>query len=419
MVSAFLRFVESLSPATSTSVVLLALLMLVTVIYLIRQALIFRGYGQMASQLRGLKAALRSSHIRRENNKVIVSGFHGEWPAILRFSKDETTCDVNLRLSVPSNLSLSVLPRTATRGSEKVLMPTDDPALNRRFAVRTDDPRQARLFLSHEESLAEIKKLCSTSQAMLTLRSGAINFSERIPNVDNLARRLANRLDSVTVLARLAARMTGSYRIKLEPLPRWGVFTSLKVSSCLIALAIGWLCFALDRAPNSVPSGGGVSDILTLSGFQGWHLADDGAFDDRFAYRLMRSNVPLAAHIELRTDQPHESADAFFLVSKDGSRRVAIRIKGTILYDSRFVHLAGIVRVPQERMGDVDWAASAAPSEPVESDGLMLVPDAGDISRASILFFTEGHIHSGMPGDYRDVKLQSKVSVRATHLFDK
>ena len=293
-------------------------------------------------------------------------------------------------------------------GSGTILMSTGDLHFDGRFAVRTDDAWQTRLFLSHKESLREIKKLCHSSQTMLTLSRGAINFRERISNHHHLVHRLMSRLDAVTVLARRAATMTGSYRIKLEPLSRPGVSTSLKVGSCFIALVIGWSCLALNRSPNSVPSGSGSSEILNVSGFQGWRLANDDAFDDSFTYRLMRSSVPLASHIELRTDQPDGSAEAFFLVSNDGSRRVAIRFKGTILYDSRFVHLAGIVKVPQETIGDIEWAESAAPSETPRSDGLMIVPDVGDGTRASILFFKGGHICSGMPGDYRDVKLQSK-----------
>ena len=81
-----------------------------------------------------------------------------------------------------------------------------------------------------------------------------------------------------------------------------------------------------------------------------------------------------------------------------------VLVQGRDYYDYVYTSLAGVVSVSRDNLQDIQWKAE--PAAKPASDALMLVNDALDPSSAVVIFMLGGRIYTGIPKDYRNVRLR-------------
>src|SRR5579859_3507965 len=117
-----------------------------------------RGYEELLPDVMALSKLLKAERFR-DGNDLVVSGNYKKFPAIVRFSYDDNTPGLNIRMKAPSTFTLSVVPKGAKASEGRVQVRTSDEMFDARFVTRTDHPTQARMFLTGKQAPAMLQKL--------------------------------------------------------------------------------------------------------------------------------------------------------------------------------------------------------------------------------------------------------------------
>ena len=89
------------------------------IIVMVRKSSTFSGYSDVAADAQRIQSAIKGESFR-DGNDLVVSGSHDKLPVQVRFSYDENTPGLSIRMSAPANFSFSVL-RPAMRGMAAAL----------------------------------------------------------------------------------------------------------------------------------------------------------------------------------------------------------------------------------------------------------------------------------------------------------
>ena len=82
------------------------------VISLIRASALMRGYEDLRTEVGALSKKLKAD-VFRDGEDLVVSGYHGKLPAVVRFSYADNTPGLNIRMKAPSTFALSIVPKAA------------------------------------------------------------------------------------------------------------------------------------------------------------------------------------------------------------------------------------------------------------------------------------------------------------------
>ena len=104
----------------------------------------------------------------RDGSDLVVSGSQDKLPVTVRFSYDENTPGLNIRMSVPANFTLTISPKGAQApGEGKTLVRTGDDMFDARFVTKTDHMAQAKMFVGGKQALSLLQKLCCSSKTFV------------------------------------------------------------------------------------------------------------------------------------------------------------------------------------------------------------------------------------------------------------
>ncbi|MGH9567607.1 MAG: hypothetical protein ACRD4I_16650, partial [Candidatus Angelobacter sp.] len=115
------------------------------IVYWVRRFAVFRGYKAIEPDVLKIAEALRGRAVR-QGKDVVVSGYYGEFPTIVRFSQRVETPGLDIQMRVPATFSFTLLPKAVPmQGEGRVLMRTGSAPLDRKFNARTDYPMDLRM----------------------------------------------------------------------------------------------------------------------------------------------------------------------------------------------------------------------------------------------------------------------------------
>ncbi len=220
------------------------------IVYWVRRFATFLGYKAIQPDVEQI-ANLLKTEPTRERSDVVIAGYYGGNPTIVRFSHRVDTPGLDIQMRVPATVNLFLVPKTAVITREgRVLMRTGSTQLDRRFHARTDHPMEIRMLTASHTIRASLEQLCCSTQTGLSIKDRVIELSElTVPPFT--ANHVFDHLQSMLMLARGIQDMPGTDLIKVEPLPP-------KVSSwpVRIALAGGLVCLIglLFAQPYSRPN---------------------------------------------------------------------------------------------------------------------------------------------------------------------
>src|ERR1051326_135050 len=115
------------------------------VVYWVRRFAVFRGYKDIQSDVLRIATLLNTQPVR-EGKDLVVAGYLGWLPTILRFSKQLDTPGLYVQMRVPATFDFTLMPKSSgLQGEGRVLMRTGSALLDKKFNTRSDTPLEVRM----------------------------------------------------------------------------------------------------------------------------------------------------------------------------------------------------------------------------------------------------------------------------------
>jgi len=387
------------------------------VVYWVRRFAVFLGYKSIAPDVLQIAELLRAQPLR-DRSDVVLEGYYGGNPTIIRFSHRVDTPGLDIQMRVPAAISFVLIPKNIQgRNEGRVLMRTGSPPLDRKFNARTDHPVEFKMLTAATAIKTGLEQLCCSTQTGLTVRDRVMELSElTIPPFT--ANHVFDHLQSMLTLAKAIHEMPGADRIKVDPLPRRGSSWPVR-----IALAGGLVCLVAllftqpyNRIPGASananaaapPSGVAPGDAVRMQQLQGWHAATGDDFPAAVQRYLQQRRLSPSGHIVADFSGSGSAIDsAYLLVDTSGRKRVTMLSRGAVAYDAIFPKVEFLARISKSAMGKIQWMSSGPPLTP-DGDGLLVVQDANDPTASVVLLRHGPQTLSARPADFNKIDLATQ-----------
>lgn len=407
----------SLSPIA----IALAIICVVTLVGLIiasfRDRGIYAGYEEIIGEVRQVSRSLKGE-IFRDGTDLVTSGNFFKLPVVVRFSYDENTPGLNVRMSAPATFTLSVVPKGAQATEGRVLVRTNDDMFDAKFTSRSDHPNQAKIFLGGKTVNAALHKLCCSQKTFFTMTNGSMELSELVIPEPYTAHHILDHLESMRRLAAAASDMPGAHTVAIHEIEKErnvvgrvaiavGVITAiLVVVGATRNLTSSAKAGPVDPGAASVGKGVLPVDAGGIPQSVRYHAATESELDPAAVAFLRQFGDVHAGRVPGNYSGQNSPRDvAYLLVPDSGPWRVVLLAKGINKLDSQFSAVAFIARVPQERLKGIAWANQAPVGEP-DGDALLIVRKDEDPASGNVVYLSGGHIVSGAPVNFNQVSLE-------------
>jgi hypothetical protein len=373
----------------------------------------YAGFRDIGGDVKEVAGEMEGS-VFRDAADLVVSGNLGALPTVIRFSHKESVPGVNIRVGVPANFTLWIASRTADATEGRVALRANDPALDTRFAIRTDHAAQARLFLGMPAVTAALAQLACSSNTYIAITQGWLELSELEIMQRTLARHLLDHLSAISALEKALHQMPGADTVAVHPLPKERHLAGRAAIALGITAAVLLVIAAARPRPGHSnlsafvppqPAGVLPSDARLITNLDGWRAATPDDFNPN-AQGWLRSNG-VEASGRLRADFSGTGAVedvAYLLIGPKGERRVILLVQGIDRYDTQYPQIAAAARVPKDKVAQIEWIGSAP--EDYQGDGLLLVRNADDVASGLILLLAGHRVVSGVPANYQQVAIE-------------
>lgn len=398
------------NPVAVSALIVAGVMFLGAIIAFLRDRSVYRQHEEIASDARRLAAEFRGE-VFRDGDDLVVSGAAGKLRVIVRFSYAENTPGVNIRMDVPANFQMSLAARGTTQlpGSSKIS--TDDKLFDARFAVRSNDPTQAEMFLGSQSVRTELSRLCCTSKAFVTIGRGVMEQSELVVPGD-AGRHIANHIRSMQSLAEKLLKMPFAERIVLRaPVRERRAIGRIAIVIGVLATAVALYSatheheeaqFAGTAVDSGIPAGVAPNDALVIMGLRGWNLASVPDLDQDAVNWLRVAGVQATTRTPADFSGEGNDGDvAYLLTDNDKERRLIIISKKKVVYDAKYVYLGILAKIPKANLDKIEWASRQP--EPPDGDALLVTRTPQDLSSGLILYLSGGQLVSGVPKNYQSL----------------
>lgn len=401
-----------MSPAAVVFNIAIILAIVGILVYWIRRFAVFRGYKDIEADVLRVAELLKTQPVR-DRDDVVVSGYLGWLPTIIRFSKKLDTPGLYVQMRVPAAFNFTALPKAAgLPGEGRVVMRTGSAVLDRKFITRSDDPVDVRMLLGTTEALEALEQLCCSSQTGLSLKKQTLELSEMaIPSFT--CNHVFDHLHAMNVLATRIREMPGASTIRLKRLPRTGSSWTIRLALagglvCLLALLFAQpykhssAAFTVDA--GAAASGVPPADAQLLQHLQGWRVARADDFLPPGAAFLRHHELPLNGRVTGDfTGRGGNTDSAYLLINDQGQSRVSMIAGGRVAYDAIFPRIDALARIPKASMGKIKW--KSAPHFEPDGDALLVVQNANDPTASLVLLRHGTETYSARPLNFSQIDL--------------
>lgn len=379
------------------------------VIAYVRRGATFKGHEEMAAEARAIARFLRGT-LFRDGDDLVVAGNVGEWPATVRFSYQENTPGLSLRMEVPSTFVISMVPQGSLQAEGRAAIRTGDTAFDGRFTTRTDQPTSARMLLGMRRVTSDFQKLCCSSKTFVSMVPGALEVSELVVPPTYLERHVTEHLKAMSQIGRSLHDLPGSESVKIQAIRyERNIVGRLAIVVGVVA-AIGTVVVAVrDReqgpmafAAESTTIGVLPVDAALIPGVRNWRLAAAEDFDPAAAAWARDNSLAAGGRIEGNFSGRNEGRDvAYVLRREDGTFRIVMLCNGGNAWDVNYDAVAIVARVPKSALDSIAWVGQ--PPQDPDGDGLLVAYRPGDPSASVVIFKKGDRVISAAPADYQTI----------------
>src|SRR5581483_4093622 len=269
-----------------------------------------------------------------DSNDLVITGNVDSYRTTLRFSQDEYTPGVNIRMEVPATFDLAIAPKNAESGITGQPIRTGNDAFDPSWVVRTNERTQAKIFLAGDNS--DLYRLCCSSKTFLNVQRGVMELSELTVPEEAPAQHLIAHLQSMGRLGKQLSHMPGASQIKIERVvPPRKTSRALVIVIAVIAVCMGVATLAdyqREQKMNSAREGAGGSprgipseEAIRIPNLEGWRLAESPDFDPSMVDWLHSKDVQADGRLEGDFSGSGQAADhAYLLINSEGAHRLVV-----------------------------------------------------------------------------------------------
>ena len=375
----------------------------------------YAGYWELRQDARAIEFFLHGQTFRDLGDLVITGNTH-TYRTTLRFSQDENTPGVNIRMDVPANFDMVIVPKDSpiTEGGQP--FNTGDDHFDQKWAVRSNQPTQAKIFLAGETAFKHVKKLCCSSKTLLNVEEGALELSELTVPDNPAGRHLIDHMESMAVLGKQLALMPGASLVKVErvtpPRPTSKVLvvviTILAICTAVAALAsykheqkMNAAAYGAEGSPLGIPA----SEAENIPNLRGWRLAGSPDFDSELVDWLRKNNAQPSGRLD--GDFSGEGAGndhAYLLMNAEGTHRLVVLIANQVKLDHLFPNVALIAKVPKSAIRGIKINMGSPATG--NSDGILVVTNKDNLHSGLVLSFNGDSPITAVPENYKSTTLE-------------
>lgn len=377
----------------------------------LRTRLTYAGYEEIVHDIRKLGASTKGE-IFRDGSDVVISGTWENNPVVVRFSNQESTPGLNIRMPAAAQFQISVTGKETqvTEGPRTPVKTTDD-AFDARFTTRSDQPMSARMLLTKSVT-AVLQRLACSKNTYIAIGGGVIEHSELvIPQA--AASHVIDHLKSLAALAAALRTMPGADKVKILKIEHERHLFARAVMVVGVAVSIAAVIAAVQVPPtNAIAANETLSngilpvDAVLIPDVAAWHAAAASEIDPSGAELLRRFGLDAPGRVPGDYSGAANGQDAaYLLVNGEGKRRVVILAGHQNRYDVRFPAIGFIARVPQANVRSIRWKNGKGPAS-VAGDGLLIVHQSENPESGVVVFLTADGITSYTPTIWREVQLR-------------
>jgi hypothetical protein len=386
------------------------------IIVMMRKSSTFSGYTDVAADAQRVQRAIKGETFR-DGNDLVVSGSQDKLPVTVRFSYDENTPGLSIRMSVPGNFTLTISPKgSQAPGEGKMLVRTSDDMFDARFVTKTDHMAQAKMFVGGKQALALLQKLCCSSKTFVSIGKGYVELSELVIPTPYTSAHIVDHLQNMAKLGLQLQAMPGAETVKIAAYKREGS-SMVGKAAVFIALLGGIAYFVADaRKPDTsltelkaqagsslLPAGVFPVDAPKLGSLDGWRVMTAEDFDADGTAWARGQGAQVQGRIEGDFSGKSTGDVAYVLTDGNGTTRVEVIADGQLVSDVRYPRLAVAAKFSKYNWNTTQWVT--APVDPA-GDGLILVTRKDDPKSALVLFWNGKRVDNAVPQNYQRVNLQ-------------
>ena len=378
----------------------------------LQERMTLRGYRSIREPLLALKKTLHG-RIRREGSDLVLSGFLGRRSVTARFSRSEERPELSLKVRAHADFTLYCLPHKYSGEMGRVSLRTTEPGFDSMFRITTDHPKQAAFLLAYTDNAKEIRKLCYSTETLLALRDGLLEFSEMTLPAGDVYRHVLEQIRLIVRIAEGAAKAAGAHATPVERQPRnW--FRLAYVCASVLLLSVTLVANSRRDtkkdaavAPMAKPADVSASELSKIPGAAGWRLMQKSDFDSRALGWMRDEGSSVSGRVAFDASPGRRTGVAYLLRPKGETSptRLVITVNGNVKFDVKFPEIAMIAVVRHDAMDQVEWGGRPPLAHP-DGDGVLVIWRINH-PESSTLFFAHGsQILSADPKNYQAIALE-------------
>src|SRR5436305_10844298 len=392
------------------------------IIMMVRKSSTFSGYTDVAADAQRIQRAIKGETFR-DGSDLVVSGSQDKLPVTVRFSYDENTPGLNIRMSVPANFTLTISPKgSQAPGEGKTLVRTGDDMFDARFVTKTDHMAQAKMFVGGKQALSLLQKLCCSSKTFVSIGKGYVELSELVIPTPYTSAHIVDHLKNMSKLGLQLHAMPGAETVKIAAYQREGSSVVGKVA-VVVALLGGLAYFVAEaRKPDNslaevkaqagsglLPAGVLPVDAPKLGSLDGWRLMTTEDFDPDAAAWVRGQGEQVQGRIEGDFSGRSVAGDVAYVLTDGNTARIAVIADGQLVSDVRYPKLAVAAKFSKYNWKTTHW--TTAPLNPT-GDAITLVTRKDDPKSGMVLFWNGKRLDNAVPQNYQRVNVQERSFVR-------
>jgi hypothetical protein len=406
-------------PSFDPTFVVLAVLVVAigAVIVMIRKSSTFSGYTDVAADAQRIQRAIKGESFR-DGNDLVVSGSQDKLPVQVRFSYDENTPGLSIRMSAPANFTLTITPKgSQAAGEGKNLVRTGDDMFDARFTTKTDHMAQAKMFLGGKQVSLLLPKLACSSKTFIAIGKGFVELSELVIPTPYTSTHIVDHIQNMGKLALQLHAMPGAETVKIEEYKREG--SSVLGKAAVLVALLGGLAFFFIQArkpdtsltelkaqagSSSLPEGVLPLDAQKIGSLDGWRLITTDDLDPDTAAWARGQGIKIAGRLAGDFSGKGNPRDvAYILTDGADTTRIAVIADDQLVSDVHYPKLAVAARYSKYNWNSTQWVTP--PATPA-GDGILIVTRKEDPKSGMVLFFNGKRVDTVIPQNYQRVNLQ-------------
>jgi hypothetical protein len=349
----------------------------------------------------------------RDGNDLVLNGIADDVSFVVRFSYGEGTPGLNIRADVPASFQMSIAPKRLTSAEGRTEIRTTDRSFDAMFTVRSNSPTQAKLFIDRKRVLAELPKLCCSTNTLLGITTGTAELSELVIPKDT-RNHVADHIRSLKKISDELRQMPFADRVVLRPVKRDRRLVMKLALTIGVAAAVVAVVSSTQQPRETtvpvletdvrVPAGMPPADADVISSVYGWRLADSSDLDPDAVAWLNEAGLPVNSRLSIDLSGEGTASDlVYLLVNKDGQRRLVILVDHKVVSDVKYPYLGILARVPKQNVQSIEWTSSN-PGRP-DGDALLITRAPRDRSSGLLLYRSSGRFVTGTMANYQTLNL--------------